>query len=72
MRRAQRVLAEWRLEGEGYLPLQVSLPAEQLSPGRPVDVVFDLPDIVSPNEAQPGSGDPRRLGMGVRRVTLAH
>ncbi len=69
---AGRRLATWSLEGGGYRSLQVSAPVELLPPGRPVEVVIDLPDALSPNAALPGSGDPRVLGLGLRRITLAH
>ena len=67
-----RRLAEWRLDADGYRTLQVSAPAALLAPGAPLDVVIDLPDALSPNDVLPGSGDPRRLGVGIRRITLAH
>ena len=67
-----RRLAEWRLDGGGYKTLQVAAPADLLPPGRPVDVVIDLPDAISPNAVLPGSGDARMLGIGLRRVTLSH
>ena len=64
-------LAEWRLDGGGYHGLQVSVPAELLIPNRQLEVVLDLPDALSPNDVLPGSGDPRRLGIGIRRITRA-
>ncbi len=67
-----RRLGEWRLEGGGYGGLQVLVPAGLLDAGRPVELTLDLPDALSPNAVLPGSGDPRRLGIGVRRITLAH
>lgn len=67
-----RRLAEWRLEGGGYQGRRVSVPADLLAPGRPLELVLDLPDAVSPDAVRPGSGDPRRLGVGVRRIALDH
>ena len=67
-----RPLAEWRMEGGGYHGLQVAVPSELLDAGRPLDITLDLPDIVSPDEVLPGSGDARRLGIGVRGVRSAH
>ena len=65
-------LAQWRLEGGGYGGLAVHVPRALLSPGAPTELVIDLPDAISPNAVLPGSGDPRRLGIGIRRITLAH
>ncbi len=67
-----RRLAEWRLDGGGYHGLQVAVPSDLLTSGAPLEVAIDLPDALSPNDVLPGSGDPRRLGIGVRRITLAH
>ena len=65
-------LAEWRLDGGGYRGLAVVVPANLLRPDAPLELTLDLPDALSPNSVTPGSGDPRRLGVGIRGVTLAH
>ncbi len=65
-------LATWSLDGAGYRPLRVSAPGAPGPPGAPLELVIDLPDALSPDAVLAGSGDPRRLGIGVRRITLAH
>ena len=60
------------LEGGGYRGLRVTVPSELLKPGRPLDLVLDLPDRLSPDSVTPGAGDARSLGMGLRRMSLAH
>lgn len=67
-----RTLARWRLEGGGYQGLPVAVPAELLTPDAPLELAIDLPDALSPNAVTPGAGDPRLLGIGIRKITLAH
>lgn len=65
-------ITEWRLEGGGYHGFQAAIPARLLRKGEPLDIVIDLPDAISPEELTPGAGDRRKLGIGVRSITLAH
>ena len=64
-------VTELVISGGEYATAELRLPAGRLRPG-PVELTLDFPDALSPNAVLPGSGDPRRLGIGVRRVTLAH
>lgn len=65
-----RRLAEWKLEEGGYYGYRVSVPADLVERGRPLDLTFDLPDAVSPDVVVGTGYDPRLLGIGVRRAVV--
>ena len=65
-----RRLAEWKLD-EVYYGQHVAVPADLVSPGRPIDLVIDLPDAVSPATAIGSGADTRRLGIGIKHAILS-
>ena len=67
-----QALGQLSVRGGGYQAARITVPSELLKPGQPLEVVLDLPDRLSPNSVTPGAGDPRTLGIGLRRLSLAH
>ena len=66
-------LADWKVPGGLFGPQLVRIPASTLrAGGLTFDLTFDLPDAAAPSALEPGSGDPRLLGIGVKSVSIAH
>lgn len=65
-------LVGWRVTSERYLTYSVAIPPRLIVPKQPLVVRLALPNAASPAETIPGAVDHRRLGIGIRRITLSH
>lgn len=61
-----RKLADWMVEGSGWRPYAVIVPAELVGPDGAVTLVFAIP-----NAKPPSPQDPRRLGLGLQRAVIS-
>ncbi len=67
---AGRSVATWQARPNGWRRYRLDVPAELAARLSGASLDFAFPDAVSPAVAEPGSSDPRALGMAVRRLTV--
>ena len=67
-----RLLATWPVRAGHWAEYVVPLPTGGPEANEAITLRLAIPGAISPAEAQGTARDPRRLGIGLRRIGLAH